>query len=327
MELIINTRGAFLSKTGDRFKVKVGDKSEEYSSKKVSRIIMTTAASITTDAMKLAMENNIDIVLLEYNGMPFGRIWHSKLGSVCTIRRNQLKLNENEFGTSLVKEWISTKMTNQANYLKKLEVNRSLEKQKNLSNAIEKIENEIEKVNKYPNITISKIRNSLEGHEGTAGRIYFEALGKIIPDKYKFKGRSKNPAKDEFNCMLNYAYGMLYSKVERACVIAELDPYIGIMHTDNYNKTALVFDVIEVYRHYMDEIVFSLFTKRLVKDEMFDKVENGLWLNSNGKALLIEKINTRFEEQIRYKGKLIKINNVIQYDLHKLANEILEKVI
>ena len=77
---------------------------------------------------------------------------------------------------------------------------------------------------------------------------YFEALSSILPEKYKFKSRSRNPAKDEFNAMLNYGYGVLYSMVEKACIIAGLDPYIGFLHTDNYNKKSLVFDVIELFR-------------------------------------------------------------------------------
>lgn len=111
--------------------------------------------------------------------------------------------------------------------------------------------------------TVEQVRYSIQGYEGTASRTYFSILGQLIINPYSFKGRSKNPAKDPFNCMLNYCYGILYSSVEKACIIAGLDPYIGIMHTDNYNKKALVFDLVEMYRGYMDEFVFKLFaTKR-----------------------------------------------------------------
>ncbi|MGB3458597.1 MAG: CRISPR-associated endonuclease Cas1 [Halobacteriota archaeon] len=36
--------------------------------------------------------------------------------------------------------------------------------------------------------------------------------------------------------------------VEKACIIAGLDPYIGFLHTDNYNKKSRVFDVIVLFR-------------------------------------------------------------------------------
>ena len=57
----------------------------------------------------------------------------------------------------------------------------------------------------------------------------------------------------------------MYSNVERACILSGLDPYIGIMHVDNYNRQAFVFDLIEMYRIYIDKIVFKLFTTKKVK--------------------------------------------------------------
>ena len=146
-----------------------------------------------------------------------------------------------------------------------------------------------------------------------------------MPEKYKFNGRSKNPAKDEFNCMLNYGYGIMYSNVERACILAGLDPYIGIMHVDNYNRQAFVFDLIEMYRIYIDKIVFKLFTTKKVKKEHFDKVEVGLYLNKAGKEILISKYNEEIEKKIQYKGRKIELQNIIQYDCHNIANKILKE--
>ncbi|MEG0307882.1 MAG: CRISPR-associated endonuclease Cas1 [Clostridium sp.] len=327
MELVINSRGAYIGKVDERFQVTVEGVKQEFSSKKVDKILITTSALVTTDALKLAIENNIDVVFLEYNGEPFARVWHSKLGSITTIRRHQLKLNELPMGTELVKEWIDQKISNQINHLNKLKLNRSDEKIAILDEAIRDMEEHKGILSMLNNVPIDTIRGTMEGHEGYCARKYFNTLGGLIPEKYKFKGRSKNPANDQFNCMLNYAYGVLYSRVESSCIIAGLDPYIGIMHTDNYNRTALVFDLIEMYRGYMDEVVFSLFSKRQVKQDMFDKVEGGgFWLNKLGKQTLIEAVNNRFEEKIKYKGRIIKLNNVIQYDCHNIANRILNEV-
>lgn len=320
MKLIINTPGAYISKKDERFQVKVDEQKQEYSCKKVEQILISTAALITTDALQLAVENNIDVVFLEYNGQPFARVWHSKLGSISTIRRNQLKLTEMALGTILVKEWINQKLENQINHLEKLKANRSEEKVEILEDAITKIKEQQKGILNVDNLPIKEVRNTMEGYEGTAGRIYFGALGKVIPEQYAFQGRSKNPAEDMFNCMLNYGYGILYSNVEKACIIAGLDPYIGIMHTDNYNKTALVFDLIEMYRGYMDEVVFKLFSKRQVKKDMFEEVEGGFWINKEGKVLLISAVNERFAEKIKYKGRNIELSNIIQYDCHELED-------
>lgn len=326
MKIIVNTPGASICKKDERFEVKVGGVKQEYSAKKIEQILISTAASITTDALKLSVENNIDVVFLQYNGQPFGRVWHSKLGSITTIRRNQLKLTDISLGTIFVKQWIKQKIENQINHLEKLKSNRSEEKVEILDTTIEKINNQLNELLRLEDLPIKEVRNSIEGYEGTAGRLYFSALGKVIPEPYFFKGRSSNPAEDMFNCMLNYAYGILYSNVEKACIIAGLDPYIGIMHTDNYNKTALVFDLIEMYRAYMDEVVFKLFSKRQVKKEMFDEIEGGYWLNKEGKVLLITAVNERLNEKIKYKGRNIELENIMQYDCHNIANTILQEV-
>jgi CRISPR-associated protein Cas1 len=148
-----------------------------------------------------------------------------------------------------------------------------------------------------------------------------------MPEKYKFEGRSRNPARDEFNCMLNYGYGVLYSMVEKACIIAGLDPYVGFMHTDNYNKKSLVFDIIEMYRTFIDETVVYLFSKRKVKKEYFDVIKNGLSLNKEGKAVLIEALNENFEKTMKYGGRNIKTKDVIQFECHRIANGLIKKTL
>ena len=172
-------------------------------------------------------------------------------------------------------------------------------------------------------------KNATGDIEGMASRTYFEVLSSVMPEKFKFKGRSRNPATDEFNAMLNYGYGVLYSMVEKACIIAGLDPYIGFLHTDNYNKKSLVFDIIEMFRAFVDESVVHLFSKRKVKEEYFDKIQNneGLSLNKEGKAVLIEALNETFEKTIKYKGRNIKTKNVVQFECHRIANGLIKKTL
>ncbi len=235
-------------------------------------------------------------------------------------------LQDNKFGLELVKEWIGQKLQNQKDFLKNLLMNRRDEKRQGIiRDAIEGIQELQGKVKDISASDIDEARYSLQGFEGSAGRIYFQTLGQLMPEKYEFESRSRNPAKDAFNCMLNYSYGVLYSQVEKACIIAGLDPYIGIMHTDNYNRQALVYDIVELYRGYMDEIVFKLFTGKKIKEEYFNPVEGGVYLNEDGKRVLIEAINKTMSGKIKYKGKNIELQNIMQYDCHRIANQILKE--
>ena len=324
MQLVINTYGSYLQKNGDCFKVKKDDQTFEVSVKKVDGIMITTAAYITTDAIKLAMDHNIDIIFLDEFGDPFGRVWHSKLGSTTLIRRRQLEIADTTEGVNLALEWVRKKLDNQIDLLTRLRESRT-NKSAEITAYIDKLRNCRNSLDSLipqstGNVGIEEIRGSIMGIEGSGGRIYFEAVSFIMPDRYKFEGRSRNPAKDEFNTLLNYTYGILYSKVEKACIIAGLDPYVGIIHTDHYNKKSMVFDIIENYRIWADETVIKLFAGREVKQEHFDKLENGFTLNKEGKAMLVSAFNAFLDESIRYSGRNIKRGDIIQFDCHKIAN-------
>jgi len=302
--------------------VKTDDKAFEVSANKVDSILITTAATITTDAVKFAVENNIDIVFLDHFGDPYGRIWHSKLGSTTLIRRRQLEISSTTKGFNMAKKWVETKIDNQITFLKDLKKNRPDRKEQIVSH----IENIIELKDELSALhgVMEQKRDRLMGLEGMCSREYFGALALIMPEKWRFDGRSRNPAEDGFNCLLNYGYGVLYSKVEKACIIAGLDPYVGIAHTDNYNKKSFVFDLIEPFRVHVDRTVVYLFSKKKVKDEFFDAVPGGFVLNKEGKAVLIQAINETFEKKIPYRGRNVKTGNTIQYECHRIANGLIK---
>lgn len=323
MQLIINTYGSYLQKNGDCFKVKRDDQVFEVSVKKVSSIMITTGAYITTDAIKMAMDHNIDIIFLDEFGDPYGRVWHSKLGSTTLIRRRQIEIAETEEGLKLALSWVTKKFENQIELLKRLRNTRT-QKSAEITAYISKLENSLRGFNGLSG-TISDMRGTIMGIEGNGGRVYFECLSFLMPDRYRFDGRSRNPAKDEFNTLLNYAYGVLYSRVEKACIIAGLDPYVGIIHTDNYNKKSLVFDLIENFRIWADETVVNIFAGRKVRQEHFDELKNGYTLNKEGKALLIEALTTFLDESIRYGGRNIKRGDIIQFECHKIANGLIKE--
>lgn len=318
MQLVINTYGAYLRKSGNCFLVRRDEKSFEVAAGKVNSILITTAAYITTDAIKLAVDNNIDIVFLDAHGDPYGRVWHPKLGSTTLIRRRQLEIYESLDGLDLAKEWGLKKLDNQIELLSRLKKAR-VEKRDMLDGYIQEIEKSREQMMRLRG-TIDVRRQEMLGLEGKASRAYFEAISIIMPERYRFVGRSRNPARDEFNAMLNYGYGILYSLVEKGCIIAGLDPYVGLLHTDSYNKMSLVYDIIEMFRIYIDETVVHLFTRRMVKDEFFEPLEQGLGLSKDGKAALIEAVNKSLDETVLYRGRNVKTRNTIQMECHRIAN-------
>ena len=323
MQLYIHSYGSYIHTKNGLFEIKIEGEKKRFSPLKISSIVISNFSTLSSNTVRLALKHNIDIIFLDEFGDPFGRIWFPKLGSTTYIRRKLLEIYTNDEGLIIVKKWVIKKITNQIEFLKLL-ISKRKKTTENYSIGIKKLELLIEKISKLKG-KISSNSNSLMGYEGNAAKHYFKILSELIPIKYKFFGRSSRPAKDIFNTFLNYGYGILYSKVEKALVIAGLDPYIGLFHTDNYNKKSLVFDFIEPYRVMVEKVVFYLFSRRLVKDRYYEKILDGFILNKEGKKLLVEKLMKSFSEKIRYNNKNIKSINRILVDAHSFANYLIDK--
>jgi len=294
----------------------------ELSPLKLESIIISNQAMISTPAISLALEHNIDLVFLDKYGFPMGRVWFSKMGSTAMIRRKQLEAAEQNSGVSLVVSMVKQKLNNQIAFLKKLKYARP-EKKEMFDAPVYTIENSIASLD-LELTDLDESRSLIMGFEGAAGRAYFSCISRLMPEKYRFKGRSKRPALNPFNTVLNYCYGVLYSRVEKACIIAGLDPFVGFMHTDNYNKKSLVFDLIEPFRIFADQVTVYFFTGKKAKDQYFDIHEKACTLNEKGKPHVIEALNKHLEEKVRYRRRNVKRKHMISHEAHRLANILLE---
>ena len=84
---------------------------------------------------------------------------------------------------------------------------------------------------------------------------------------------------------------------------AGIDPYIGIMHRDDYNRPVLVYDVIELYRIWVDYVVYSLLAQNVVTDEYYSvKPDGSYWLEPLGRRVLIQSFNDYMDETVTIKG-------------------------
>lgn len=298
MQLVINTFGTSLRRKGERFVVKSGERRVAFSAKKVQSIVVTTGAHFSSDAVELASQNNIDIIFLSKWGNPFARIWQTKMGSTAAIRRRQLEVADMAEGLDVVRGWTCSKLDNQVAFLRQLKQRRE-DRHSQFDSPLTTIQECRSKIDALDG-TVDEIRGSLMGWEGTAGRSYFDCLSRLMPEEYRFGGRSRRPAVDPFNAMLNYAYGVLYSLVERSLVLAGLDPFVGFLHTDNYNKRSLVFDMIEPFRIIAERTTVLLFTGRRAKRDFFREVPGGIELAPDGRAALIADLNKRLDRTVRY---------------------------
>ncbi len=329
MQLFIDSYGAYVHVKDEMFEVRIKNEKKEvvkkhFSAKKICTIVLGKGTALSADAVVLAVKNQIDIIFVEWDGRPVGRVWHSKLGSTTLIRKEQLKASLNKKGLAAVKDWIGTKMDNEIEFLKRLKKNRK-KFADYFDNKIEKMQNLRISLSQLDGNEVKDVAEVIRGLEGTSGRLFYETLSYVLPENYKFAGRSSRPAQDPFNAFLNYAFGVLYSKIEKSLILSGLDPYLGYLHRDDYNQLSFVFDFIEPYRIYAIEVVFKLFSAKKVKQSHTDKIKNGYSLNKEGKEILITAFNNFFDvDTILYKGRRQTRSNAILADARSYANSLIK---
>lgn len=328
MQLHLNSYGTYLHVKDAMFDVRKKQENGSWSSTpvaahKVKSVWMGRGTALSSDAVRLALMHNVDIVFLESDGAPVGRVWHSKLGSTTMIRKRQTEAALDERGLGHVKNWLCAKLDHQADFIRDLKKHRP-QHHEYLTDKVLRIEEMRTKIAGAGGGNVAEISGSLQGWEGTAGRLYFEAVSYVMPRNWQFGGRSSRPAHDVFNAFLNYAYGVLYARVEKALMLAGLDPFSGFLHRDDFNHKSLVFDFIEPYRCWADKVVFTLFSGKKVNQSHADPLTGGFSLNADGKRLLMEAYNEYLENDIiRYRGRNRSRATILLLEAHRLAQELL----
>lgn len=302
MELIISTFGTSLNRENEGFVITTTEGRQRIPAEGITSIQISRGAQISSDAVMLAMEKEIEVLFMDKNGNVTGRIWSPKYGSVSTIRKGQLNFSFSTEAIRWIKEVICQKIENQQALLLTFESSDSMI-QNHVQKSIRRLEDYRTKVSTINGEVISDIASTLRGWEGLSSKIYFETLNLFLPEQYRFEKRSQHPATDVANAFLNYGYGVLYGKVEGALIKAGIDPYIGVLHRDDYNRPVLVYDVIELYRVWIDYVVFTLLTQNVITDEFYSVQSDGsYWLESLGRRVLIQSLNDYLEETIEVNG-------------------------
>jgi len=299
MELVLNSYGVTLIKENNNLVVIHKDGKQKIPVEKLKTILISKGARISSDAALLAIENEVEILFVDDIGNPKGRLWSVKYGSVSTIRRKQLDFTFSKHAVFWIKDIISQKLDNQAALLMSL-APLDWEHRQKLESAINRINDYKSKIKSVKADVISDIAPSLRGWEGASSRVYFDIINLMLPEEYKFEGRTQHPATDVFNCVLNYGYGILYGKVEGSLIKAGMDPYVGVMHREDYNRPVLVFDVIEKFRVWIDYVVFKLLEQKAINEDCYSVKDDGsFWLEALGKRILIQAVNDYFDEVIK----------------------------
>lgn len=322
MQLILDTKGLKLTKKRGSFLIEPEKGSPRLiSPKKLTSIAITQQVWISSDAVVLAIKNELPILFFDRIGKAQARLWSPYFESIATLRRQQVRFGDSTKAADWIIQLFGLKAEEQIRHLLFLK-NRKPALADSLDKGIQHIRRQQKAMEKHRGNPISDIRQNLMGLEGSAARTYWQHVSAALPAVYQFKKRSRRPALDHFNAALNYLYGMLYSVVEGATFAAGLDPHLGILHSDEYNKPTLVFDLIEPFRPWIDRLLVEECLIHNLESDYFSKNQYGLFLNKTGKAYIIPLFNDYMRSQRRYFQRDTSVKNHI----HTLAAKLAQKI-
>jgi CRISP-associated protein Cas1 len=271
---------------------------------------------LSAEVLFAALENDVDVQFVQRNGKPMGRLWGNRFGSISMIRKQQLVFSQHAAAVAWVQQVLGEKIDNQCATLLAVQ---STKDAYVTETPIGKMREARQRLLDSKADTLVEAAPRLRSLEAAASKHYFQTLSQLLPPQYRFGARSQHPALDMFNSLLNYAYGILYGKVETAMIRAGIDPFVGIFHRDEYNRPVLVYDVIERFRCWADITVIRLCQQEVIFSEFFE-VENGAYfLNSYGKRILIQAFTDYLEEVVLYQKMERSRNTHIDVAMQQLA--------
>ena len=322
-EILVIRPGTYLGRTGERLLLRhEGKREAEIPLSMVRNItLLTKAVSLSGDLMAEAAARGIHIVLAGSDGRPLVRIGAPELAE------HQLSLAQSSLaaapaGLDLARIIVAGKIRNQQNllryYLKYPERRSGGNFLSAFNTAVREMDMIRESVlNRVFGEDLELERNRLFASEGQAASSYWAAVRSLLWWKPGFEGRIRRGATDLVNSLLNYGYGILYSRLMNLLVRAGLNVYIGFLHKPQKGKAGLLYDFIEEFRAAaVDRTVFSWLNLGIEAKVTADG------LDADTRRELAHKVVQRLQADTRYHGESLPLERVMEQQAQMLVRHL-----
>ena len=311
MNLYVNEYGAKVNmKNGVVCISKNGSILNEIPINLVDSLAVHSSVQITSQTITALSKNNCPVSWFDGINKLICSTDCDNIGHVLR-RKHQYKLIDNaRFRIGLSRKIIISKLISQYDTLKN--IGASVE-------ALSRFEQIISKA--CSQCRWQKDISSLRGIEGNCAAVYFSEVRLLVPKKFGFDSRTRQPPKDEYNAMLGFLYSLLYNEITMDIRSKGLDPYVGFMHEIKNGHYALASDVMEEFRYICDLAAFEL-TSSVDKEIDFSNSGDGVYFSGSGRAKAIAAYNKAMLSKCSYMNFIGYGNTVrdcLKRQLDKLA--------
>ncbi len=312
----VTTQGAVIKKVEKRFVVEFdGETIASFPDFKVENILIYGNVQITTQAIRHALKNGINIVFMNSAGRFTGKVSPIESKNIYLRIAQFENFRDSSCCLRLSKRIVSAKIHNSVLMLQRFV--------KNIGEELIYKE-ELKRINRL--VDTATTLEELRGMEGEASAVYFKELKRIIEPEVKFEGRSYYPAEDPFNCVLNFVYGLLSHETLSILEAKGFDPYLGFFHSVEYGRVSLVYDIIEPFRSVVaDSIAVKVFRKKMISqaEDFEPSPEYGYLIKDTAKRILISNYEEKMETSIDSNFGKKSPRQIIMYSAGSLARLLL----
>ena len=318
-QLLVAGFGLFVGKKGERVVVKKGKAiCAQVPFLRLQEIILgSTGVSLSSDLVEDLCSRGIRLAFLTTSGKPTALLTSPMLTATVETRRAQLQAYSNERGANLCRWIVAGKLRNQEKLLRYFAKSR----EGDARFALERTAAALRKLRQaalcIEGDTADAVRPQLMGLEGTAGRMYWREIARILPDDLGFSGREHQGPDNAVNAALNYGYGILYSHVWGAVMNAGLEPFAGFLHVDRSGKPSLVLDLVEEFRQpVVDRAILTWLNRggRLT-------LTKGL-LDSESREGVASRVLLRLIATEKHRGKQQQVRSIVQMQARLAASAV-----
>lgn len=281
---------------------------------KVDSVVVLGEVSLTTQALHLLLDRNIEVSFLTAYGKFKGRL-SPPLGKNSLLRLAQHRAHfEMARRGGLARRFAAGKLANQRSLLLRFQrrlndplLEEPLVRLTGVLNRLQDVRLVQPTALPGPRLASGDLAvaggpvPTVLGLEGAGSAAYFAGLTRLVRDAevWLFQRRVSRPATDPVNALLSFGYALLANHVESAVQIVGFDPYIGYLHSSVYGRPALALDLMEEFRPVLvDALVLGLLNRREFKPEDFVLEAEGCRLKPEPRKLFLRKFEERLRQEV-----------------------------
>lgn|GEM_PF-20737 len=162
--------------------------------------------------------------------------------------------------------------------------------------------------------------------EGNIRETYYLAWNELMPDEFRYTGRTRRPPRTMLDAMMSFGNSLTYAACLTELYHTQLNPTISYLHEPSERRFSLALDLSEVFKPVLvDRVIFKLVRQERFDESNFDADLDRVVLNDAGKRRFLEAYEERLSMTVeaRGTGRRVSHRGLIRLEAYKLLKHLL----